>query len=78
MPGDKIVYRDKRLYIPKTNCKAGETQQGELLCNEFNKIDFKLINDDEFKQGSMALARLNENLTTFSHDILINPQAPEP
>jgi signal peptidase I len=76
LPGDKIVYRDKRLYI-QPNCKDGETQQGELLCNEFNKIDFKLINDNEFKQGPMALARLNENLTTLSHDILINPQAPE-
>ena len=59
LPGDIIVYRDKRLYI-QPNCKAGETQQDELLCNEFNKIDFKLINDDEFKQGSMSLARLNE------------------
>jgi len=76
LPGDKIVYRDKRLYI-QPNCKEGETQQGELLCNEFNKIDFKLINDNEFKQGPMPLARLNENLTTVTHDILINPQAPE-
>ncbi|KHM49770.1 signal peptidase [Pseudoalteromonas distincta] len=76
LPGDKIVYRDKRLYI-QPNCKEGETQQGELLCNEFNKIDFKLINDNEFKQGPMPLARVNENLTTVTHDILINPQAPE-
>ena len=70
LPGDKIVYRDKRLYI-QPNCKEGETQQGELLCNEFNKIDFKLINDNEFKQGPMPLARVNENLTTVTHDILI-------
>jgi len=76
LPGDKIVYRDKRLYI-QPNCKEGETQQGDLLCNEFNKIDFKLINDNEFKQGQMSLARVNEDLTTLKHDILINPRAPE-
>ncbi|CAM2942870.1 signal peptidase I [Pseudoalteromonas atlantica] len=76
LPGDKIVYRDKRLYI-QPNCKEGETKQGDLLCNEFNKIDFKLINDNEFKQGQMSLARVNEDLTTLKHDILINPRAPE-
>jgi signal peptidase I len=76
LPGDKIIYRNKRLYI-QPNCSEGETQQGQLLCNEFNKIDFKLVNDDEFKQGSMALARVNEDLTTVKHDILINPQALE-
>lgn len=53
------------------------SSKGALLCNEFNKIDFKLINDDEFMQGPMALARLNEDLTTSSHDILINPKSPE-
>jgi len=76
LPGDKIVYRNKRLYI-QPNCAEGETQQGELLCNEYNKIDMEIINRDEFKQGSMDLVRLNENLTTVKHDILINPEALE-
>ncbi|MGO2365243.1 MAG: signal peptidase I [Pseudoalteromonas sp.] len=76
LPGDKIVYRNKRLYI-QPNCSQGETQQGELLCNEYNKVDMEIINRDEFKQGSMDLVRLNENLAAVQHDILINPEALE-
>lgn len=76
LPGDKIVYRDKRLYI-QPNCEAGATKSGELRCGEFNKIDFRLLNDTEFKEGAMDLVRLNESLTTQGHDILINPQLPE-
>ena len=76
LPGDKIVYRNKHLYI-QPKCAEGVTQQGDLLCNEYNKIDMEILNSDEFKQGSMNLVRLEENLSTVNHNILINPQAPE-
>ncbi|MBQ4831927.1 signal peptidase I [Pseudoalteromonas sp. MMG010] len=76
LPGDKIIYRNKRLYI-QPKCNEGETHQGKLLCNEFNKIDFNVVNEDEFQQGAMNLVRITEDLTTVQHDILINPQALE-
>ncbi|GAB0110311.1 MULTISPECIES: signal peptidase I [Pseudoalteromonas] len=76
LPGDKIVYRDKRLYI-QPNCKEGETQQGSLLCNEYNKIDMEIIKSDEFNLNGMTSVRLTESLTDESHDILIYPERAE-
>ncbi|CAH9050715.1 Signal peptidase I [Pseudoalteromonas sp. CIP111854] len=77
LPGDRIVYRNRQLYI-KPNCAEGEQQQGTLVCGEYNKIKLDIVNNDEYKQGSMPLVRLTESLPDVSHDILINPQAVEP
>ncbi|TMO62972.1 signal peptidase I [Pseudoalteromonas aurantia] len=76
LPGDRIVYRNRQLYI-QPNCTEGQTQQGNLVCGEYNKIKLDIVNRDEYKQGSMQLVRLTENLPGVGHDILINPQALE-
>ena len=50
LPGDRIVYRNRQLYI-QPNCEEGQTQQGNLVCGEYNKIKLDIVNRDEFKQG---------------------------
>ncbi|KZN67024.1 signal peptidase I [Pseudoalteromonas luteoviolacea] len=76
LPGDRIVYRNRQLFInPK--CEKGEQNRDGLVCGEFNKIDVEIVNRDEFKQGSMPLVRLTESLPDVEHDILINPKALE-
>lgn len=65
LPGDKIIYRNKHLFI-KPSC-----QNCEII-----KVKNTLINNDEFKVKGIAIERLNEQLTAdISHDILINPLA---
>ncbi|MBQ4851072.1 signal peptidase I [Pseudoalteromonas sp. MMG012] len=76
LPGDRIVYRNRQLYI-QPKCQEGQTQQGNLVCGEYNKIKLDIVNRDEYKQGSMQLVRLTEDLPGVQHDILINPQALE-
>ncbi|MFC0118806.1 signal peptidase I [Pseudoalteromonas xiamenensis] len=76
LPGDRIVYRNKRLYI-KPNCAEGQEKSGEMFCAEFNAVDMDIINRDEFYQGLMPLVRLKETLPGQTHDILINPEALE-
>ena len=76
LPGDTVVYRNKQLYI-KPKCEAEQTETSGLNCNEFNKLETQLINQDEFFSEGVAEARLTENLANVSHDILINPARPE-
>ncbi|MFC3031886.1 signal peptidase I [Pseudoalteromonas fenneropenaei] len=76
LPGDRIVYRNKRLYI-QPHCEAGQEKSGEMLCGEYNAVDMEIINRDEFFQGPMPLVRINESLPGQAHHILINPEALE-
>lgn len=64
-PGDRVIYRNKRIYIEK-DCVAGQ----ECLQKA---IDLKFENNNEFSQG---LSRLNKYTETFDenvHQILQNP-----
>ena len=38
LPGDKVVYRDKHLYI-QPKCGEGEVSRSNLQCGEYNKIN---------------------------------------
>ncbi|CCQ10749.1 Signal peptidase I [Pseudoalteromonas luteoviolacea B = ATCC 29581] len=76
LPGDRIVYRNKRLYI-KPKCEDGQEKSGDLFCSEFNAVDMDIVNRDEFFQGLMPLVRVTESLPGQTHDILINPEALE-
>ncbi|QTL35295.1 MULTISPECIES: signal peptidase I [Pseudoalteromonas] len=76
LPGDRIVYRDRQLYI-KPQCDEGEQQRDGLACGEFNKINLEIVNRDEFKQGAMQMVRLTESLPGVTHDVLVTPQLPE-
>ena len=70
LPGDRIVYQDKQLFI-KPAC-AGDD------CPDFAPIALSAGEVGEFSQSGVALERFSEALTERGHDILKNPQRPDP
>jgi signal peptidase I len=76
LPGDKVVYRDKHLYI-QPKCADGEVSRSNLQCGEYNKIDMEVKDRGEFMLKGMESVRINESLTEDGHDILIYPEVPE-
>ncbi|MDX1280631.1 signal peptidase I [Shewanella colwelliana] len=72
LPGDRIVYRNKDLYIQKA-CPTGETD-----CPKLVKIERVGVNQGEFNQDNIPLLRYKEQLGDVTHDILINPGRGEP
>ena len=71
LPGDRIVYRNKDLYIQPA-CAEGQSP-----CPELKKVDRALVNRGEFSQSGMPLIRYKEQLGDISHDILVNPAIPD-
>ncbi|MBM7072618.1 signal peptidase I [Shewanella sp. 202IG2-18] len=67
LPGDKIIYRNKQLYIQKA-CVEGVKE-----CPGPELIHRKEINRGEFSQNGYPMLRYNEQLGDVNHDILINP-----
>lgn len=71
LPGDRIIYRDKQIYIVP-NCSGAET------CNEkFEKIDKRMVERGAFQMGPYPLDHYIENLTGVEHDILVNNRIPD-
>ncbi|WP_394129715.1 signal peptidase I [Shewanella maritima] len=70
LPGDKVVYRNKQLWI-KPACPTGEN------CPELEKVSQQPVNNGEFTQEGRPLMRLTEQLGDVEHDILINPARPD-
>jgi signal peptidase I len=70
LPGDRIMYRDKVLYI-KPSCDSDPKN-----CKDFVKIDQTLVSKDDFMQAGMPLHRSSENLLGLEHEILVNPRFP--
>ena len=70
LPGDSIIYRDKRLYI-KPACGSGQS------CTEYRLVDMDVIGQSGFMQGPFPLLEATEKLPEFSHQILVNPQFPD-
>jgi len=71
LPGDRIVYRNKNLYIqPLCN-------EGEQTCPEFKLVERTLVNAGEFVQNGTPLLEYTEQLGDARFDILINPRRPE-
>lgn len=71
LPGDRIVYRNKQLYIQAACAK------GQSPCPTLEKVERVQVNRGEFSLNGTALLREKEQLGEVSHDILINPARPE-
>ena len=67
LPGDKIIYRDKQLYIEKACDEGVEKCAGPEL------IHRQEVNRGEFSQNGFPMLRYTEELGDVTHDILINP-----
>ncbi|MBL4816553.1 MAG: signal peptidase I [Shewanella sp.] len=72
LPGDRIVYRNKQVYIQPA------CAEGEKTCPELKQVARIGVNQGEFSQNGVPLSRYTEKLGEVSHDILINPQRPDP
>jgi signal peptidase I len=66
LPGDRIIYRNKSLYIKKA------CQETELQCSDFKAVITTFKNNDEYTINQQALARYSSDMATKRHDILIN------
>ena len=71
LPGDKIIYRNKQLFI-QAACEDGAAQ-----CPKPTLIERAQVNTGEFEQDGYPLTRYKEQLGEVTHDILINPARPD-
>ncbi|WP_094751614.1 signal peptidase I [Psychromonas sp. CD1] len=65
LPGDKIVYKDKQLYIVPA-CTSAD-------CGSYKALDMQYIGDKKYHDEEMTVQRYNEILGSVAHEILINP-----
>ncbi|WP_298442406.1 signal peptidase I [uncultured Ferrimonas sp.] len=72
LPGDRIVYRNKTLYI-QPKCDRGQSP-----CPQLQEVAQASVNQGEFSQGKLPLTRLKEQLGEVTHDLLVNPSRREP
>jgi signal peptidase I len=72
LPGDRIIYREKQLYIDKA-CTGGQTTG----CGTLERIGLEDIADNQFFQGRLPQRRYREALGDSGHDILVTPGAIE-
>ncbi|NKF50950.1 signal peptidase I [Shewanella sp. WXL01] len=70
LPGDKVVYRNKQLWIKPACDDSGN-------CPEMQRVELTKVNEGEFTQQGRPLVRLTEQLGDVEHDILINPAKPD-
>ena len=68
LPGDRIIYRNKTLYI-KPVCKASDEK-----CPEFRQIKTKFKKPSESPDGSYGLSRYTSFMPNKTHDILLDNQ----
>ncbi|WOT04337.1 signal peptidase I [Shewanella youngdeokensis] len=71
LPGDRIVYRNKQLFIQPA-CAEGQSP-----CPELKLIDNAQVNRGEFSQDGTPLLRFKEQIGEVTHDLLINPSRPD-
>ena len=70
LPGDRIVYKDKQLYlIPACN---------EAKCGDYKALDMSFLGDENFKNEGGTFQVYNEKLGEVEHQLLINPKHREP
>ncbi len=68
VPGDRIIYRNKQLFIEKA-CQAGQTSD----CGTLEMVPQTLKNEGEFYQEQYPQRRYTEQLGEVSFDILQTP-----
>ena len=66
LPGDKVIYRNKQLWI-QPKCKAGAECPAPQLVTRIE------VNRGEFMQNGVPLLKYKEMLGDVTHSILINP-----
>jgi len=70
LPGDRIVYKNKQLYIVPA-C-------GEANCGDYKALDMTFLGDEDFKDESDTMKVYEEKLGHAQHQLLINPNRREP
>lgn len=68
VPGDRIIYRNKQLFIEKA-CAAEQTTN----CGKLEMVELSLKNEGEYYQEQYPQRRYTEQLAEVSHDILQTP-----
>ncbi|QOL25582.1 signal peptidase I [Thalassotalea sp. LPB0316] len=66
LPGDRIIYRDKVLYI-KRACQAQDKE-----CPNFEQMPLTFIERGTYSDGFNELTRYAEQLGDVNHEILVN------
>lgn len=72
LPGDRIVYKNKTIYIEKA-CQEAKAD----ACGGLMPLVQTLRADGEFVQDNFPQRRVTETSTEAEHDILITPYRPE-
>ncbi len=67
LPGDRIVYRDKVLYV-KPSCESSPDN-----CEKYQKVPQTLVNNGEFVNFNVPLNRMSEDLMGREYGILVDP-----
>lgn len=73
LPGDRVIYRNKQLFIQKA-CTSEQTE----ACGQLEMVELVLKNEGEFFQEQYPQRRYTEKLGQVSHDILQTPIRREP
>ena len=71
LPGDRVIYRNKRLYIQPA-CASGKD------CQPLKLVDNLSQQESEYMQGPFPLVDAVEQLGEVEHHILVNTLLPEP
>ncbi|MCU4675943.1 signal peptidase I [Catenovulum sp. 2E275] len=71
LPGDRIIYRNKYLYI------LPACQDGTECDKQFQEMKKTLVKRGEFTQGPYSLDRYVEDLGGVKHDVLLNFRMPD-
>lgn len=69
LPGDRIVYKDKKLYLIK-DC-------GKPDCGKYKALDMNFLGEQSFKDEQGKMQVYTEILGEGVHQLLINPRRPE-
>ena len=70
LPGDRIVYKDKKIYL----IPACEKEN----CGNYKELDTKFLEEKNFKHEGDVMQVYTEILGEAAHQLLINPHRPEP
>jgi len=66
LPGDRVIYRNKMLYI-KPVCKEADEK-----CPSYEVVERSLLKKDEFPDGQYLLSRYSSKMPNKTHDVLVN------
>lgn len=65
LPGDRIVYKDKQLYM-KPDCDASS-------CGDYKALDMQFLQDKKFTDEETIMQVYSEILGEISHKVIVNP-----